>query len=175
MLIGGDGDEGQPKDTADAAVRVVSLIRGSDCHRTPVVRVAKLTGNPEGFEVGKGPSTGEVAEVTAELEHLRECGYGFDLHSGAGASAVERVIIGIDRHGQRVGGTGDRMGRLQHLAGVERGAVGIVILEPGRYLLENLCTWLTERRRRIGREVGETFVQSALGFGEDLEEFVLHG
>ena len=125
--------------------------------------MCELAGDPEGFEVGEGSSAGEVAEMLGPVEHLREGGYGFDLHGGAGAAAVERVIVGIDRHGQRVGGAGDGVGRLQHLPGVERVGVGVVVVEAGRDLLEDGGRGFAEWRRGAGREMGEAFVRECAG------------
>ena len=44
------------------------------------------------------------------MEHLCERGNGFDLHSGAGAAAVQGVVVGVHRHGERVGSAGDGCG-----------------------------------------------------------------
>ena len=59
VCVGGDGDEGQAEDGADAAVGVVGLVGGGDGQFAGV----ELAGDPEGFEVGEGASAGEVAEV----------------------------------------------------------------------------------------------------------------
>ena len=59
---------------------VVGLVGGGDCFGRTVFRVTELAGDPEGFEVGEGSSAGEVTEVLRPVEHLRERGYGFDLH-----------------------------------------------------------------------------------------------
>jgi hypothetical protein len=107
-------------------------------------------------------------------EHLREGGYGFDLHGRAGAAAVEGVVVGIDRHCERIGGAGDGVGRLQHLAGVERVGVGVVVLEADGGLLEDVRRFLAERRCGAGREMSEALVQSFLGIGEKLQEIVGH-
>ena len=60
----------------------------------------ELASDPEGFEVGEGSAAGEVAEMLGPVEHLCECGYGFDLERGAGAAAVEGMVVGVDRHGE---------------------------------------------------------------------------
>ena len=60
-------------------------------------------------------------------EHRGDLGDGFLLHGGTGAAAVERVVVGVDPHRERVRGARDRVRRLQHLAGVERMEVGIVV------------------------------------------------
>jgi hypothetical protein len=53
--------------------------------------------------------------------------------------------------------------------------VGIVVVETGRDLLQDGRRCFAQRNCGVGREVGEAFVQSALGFGEEFEEFVWHG
>jgi hypothetical protein len=60
------------------------------------------------------------------------------------------------------------VGRLQHLPGVERVGVGVVVVEARCYLLQDGGRCFAERRCRVGREVGEALVESALGFGEKL-------
>ena len=170
VVVGRNRDEGQVEDAGDTAVGVVGLIGGGDRFLGGV-----LSGDPEGFEVGEGSSTGEMAEVLRQAEHLCERGYGFNLHSGTGATAVERVIVGVERHRQRVGGAGDGMRRLQHLTSVERMAVGVVVVEAGRYLVEDGRRCFAERRFGVGWQMGEGFVQGALGFFEELEEFVERG
>jgi hypothetical protein len=97
------------------------------------------------------------------------------IHGGAGAAAIERVVVGIDRHSQRIRGAGDGVGGLQHLPGVERVGVRVVVVETRCNLLQDGGRWFAQRHCRVGREVGEAFVQSALGFGEEFEEFVWHG
>ena len=137
--------------------------------------VGELAGDPEGFEVGEGSSAAEVAEMLGPVEHLRERGYGFDLHGGAGAAAVERVVVGIDRHGQRVGGAGDGVRRLQHLAGVERVGVRIVVVEAGCDLLQDVRRRFAERSAGLGGRWAKPSSRVRCGFGEELEEFVWHG
>src|SRR5260370_24554825 len=69
-----------------------------------------------------------MAEVLGPVEHLCEYGYGFDLKRGAGAATVERVVVGVDRHGERVGGAGDGVRRFEHLPGGEGvGGGGVVV------------------------------------------------
>ncbi len=53
------------------------------------------------------------------------------------APAVERVVVRVEPHGERVREPRHRVRRLEHLAGVERMEVRVVVLEPRRDLLEN--------------------------------------
>ena len=86
------------------------------------------------------------------------------------------MVIGIDRHGERVGGTGDGMRRLQHLSGVERVGVGVIVLELRRGFVEDGCGLLAQRWGGDGGQIREAFVEAVLGGGEELEEFVVgHG
>src|SRR6185312_10095664 len=101
---------------------VVGLIGGGD-----QLAGGELSGDPEGFEVGEGPSAGEMAEMFRPMEHLCEGSDSLNLHGGAGAAAVEGVVVGIDGHRQRVGGAGKGMRWFEHLSGVERMGVGIVV------------------------------------------------
>jgi hypothetical protein len=64
------------------------------------------------------------------------------------------------------------MGRLQHLAGIERVGVGVVVVETGCDLLEDSGGRFAQRNCGGRGEMREAFVQSALGFGEEFEEFV---
>ncbi len=169
-VVGRDRDEGQAEDAADAAVGVVGLVGGGD----GLGRGASWPATQRASRLAKVPPLERWPRCWGQLEHLCERGDGFDLHGGAGAAAVERVVVGVDRHGQRVGGAGDGVRRLQHLAGVERMGVGIVVVEALCYLLEDCGGCFAEGRRGVGRQVGEALVQSALRFGEELEEFVWH-
>ena len=70
-----------------------------------------------------------MAEEILPPEHRRDFPDRFFLHRRSGAPAVESVIIRIDPHRERIGQACYRMWRLEHLPGVERVEVGIVVLE----------------------------------------------
>src|SRR5205807_9341387 len=89
----------------------------------------KLAGDPEGFEVRHGATAAEVPEGIAPAEHRGDFGDGFFLHGGGGATTVERVIVGIDEYGQRIGGARERVRGLEHLSSIERMEIRIVIVE----------------------------------------------
>ena len=131
-VVGGDLGERQAEDAADAGVGVVGLIGGGDA-----VAGESLARDPESFKVGEGSAGGEMAEVLGEAEHLCELGYGFELHGGAGAASVEGVVVGVDRHGERIGSARDGVRRLEHLAGVERVGVGVVVVQARGGLVED--------------------------------------
>ena len=93
-------------------------------------------------------------------EHGGDFGDGFFFHCAGGAAAVERVIVGIDEHRERVGEARDRMRGLQHLAGVERVEIGVVVVEAvgggvedfreavgaGSFWIERRADWRSRRR-----------------------------
>ena len=70
-----------------------------------------------------------------------------NLHLRAGPAAVARVVVGVDRHGQRIGRPRQRMRRLEHLPGIERMEIGVVVAQPVRRRLQN-----PGHRRGIGRD-----------------------
>ena len=112
----------------------MGLVGGGDgC----VARGASWPATQRASRLAKVPPLERWPRCCGQSEHLGERGDGFDLHGGAGAAAVEGVVVGVDRHGQRVGGAGDGVGRLQHLAGVEGVGVGVVVLEALGGLLED--------------------------------------
>ena len=92
----------------------------------------ELPGHPQRFKVGQGAAGGEVAQKLRPAEHAGDLGHRLDLHLRAGAAAVAGVVVGIDLHGQRIGGARHRMRRLEHLPGIERMEVGIVVAQAAR-------------------------------------------
>ena len=76
---------------------------------------------------------------------------GLNLHLRAGPAAVARVVVGIDRHGQRIGCPRHRMRRLEHLPGIERMKVGIVVAQPVRDLVQHPG----HRRRASARRLSQ--------------------
>src|SRR6185437_16633796 len=101
-----------------------------------------------------------MAQVAGPSEHLRQCRNGLDLHRRTGAPPIESMIVGIDRHCQRISSTRDRMWRLQHLPGIERMAVRIVILHLHRHFVEDGSTSLAELRYRNCWKVSEVHIET---------------
>ena len=91
----------------------------------------KLAGDPKCLQIGKGAAAGEVAEVGGPSEHGGEALNGLDFHLRAGAASIEGVVVGIDPGCKRIGCTSDRVGRLEHLAGVEGVEIGVILAEAG--------------------------------------------
>jgi len=96
--------------------------------------------------------------MLAPVEHYGEGVYSFDLHRGTRAATVESVIVGIDRHRQRIGSTSDGVWRLEHLPGVERVTVGVVVLKADCRFVEDGGGPAVEFGRGRGRKIREAFV-----------------
>ena len=80
------------------------------------------------------------------------------------------MVVGVDPHGQGVGGEGDGVGWLQHLARVERVKVGVVIVKEASGFVQDfghLC--VAGNGGGEGEQVGEAVVQVAEGVGEELQ------
>jgi hypothetical protein len=73
----------------------------------------------------------------APAEHVGDLGHGFDLHVGAGATAVACVVVRVNGHRKGVGGASDGVGRLKHLAGIERMEVRVIVAQPSSGLVEH--------------------------------------
>ena len=165
LCVGWDVLKGELQNAADALVGVVGLGGGEDFF----ARV-QLSGHPERFEVGHGAAAGEVAQEGGPAEHGGELGDGLFLHGGTGFAAVERMVVGVDPEGQGVGGAGDGVGWLQHLARVERVKVRVIIVKEAGGLVQDFghlgVAW---NGGGEGGQVGEAVVQVAQGVGEELQ------
>ena len=76
-------------------------------------------------------------------------------------AAVERVVVGIEAHGQRVSGRCHRMRRLEHLAHVERMVIGEVVVEAICRLEQDGAERGVVRGGRGWREVREARFEGA--------------
>ena len=128
-VVGRHIREGQAQDSADSAVSVVRLLRGDDA-----LAGSQLACDPERLQVGKGSAAGEMSQKICPAKHCGNCANSFHFHARAGTAAVECVIVGIDVHGQRISGAGERVRRLEHLPGVKRMEIGIVVCHSLRHL-----------------------------------------
>ena len=108
-----------------------------------------------------------MTELLFPAAHPGDLGDGFDFHLRTGAAAVAGVVVGVDGHGEGVSSSGDGVGRLEHLAGVEGMEVGIVVLEAVSDLVEDgfegcelglVHPWL--HAGKVGKMGGETLVGS---------------
>src|SRR5580704_16728147 len=153
-----DGFEVELEDAADTVMRVVGLFAGDNFFAG-----GELAGDPECFEIGHRAAASEMAEKILPVEHCGDFGDGLFFESAGGAAAIERVIVGIDEHRQRVGEARDGMRRLEHLAGVERVKVGVVVLEAGGEFVQYLARPRSTGNLRV--ECGKTRETSIEGFG----------
>jgi hypothetical protein len=87
------------------------------------------------------------------------------------------VVVGIDPLGQRVRGSRDGVRRLQHLPGVERVEVGVVVVQPAGNLVEHARDSGGARSRFSGiRKVSEALVEPAERRAQGVERILLeHG
>ena len=166
-VVAGDGDEGQPQHAGDARVGVVRLIGRGYSLAGP-----QLAGDPERLQIGEGATAGEVAEIGWPAEHPGQGGDGFEFHGGAGAAAVQRVVVGVDRHRHGIGCARNGMRRFKHLPGVERVVVGIVVLHPLGGFGQDRCGVFAEVRRRAGRELVECLIERLLRAAEARQKLV---
>jgi len=91
--------------------------------------------------------------------HARDLRDGLLFHRRAGSSTVERMVVGVDPLGQRVGQARYRVGRLHHLTGVQRMEVGVVVLQALGDLGEDLGDRLLVVGNLRGGEVGKAGAQ----------------
>ena len=168
MPVARDRLELKLQHAADSRVRVVSLLGRHD-----LLARMYAARDPQRFEIRDCAAAAEMPEMIFPAEHGRQFADGFLLHRRAGAASVERVIIWIDPHRQRVGEPRHRMRRFQHLPGVERMKIRIVIAQPrgglrkdigdalaaGNGLLE--CRQIREARIKP-LDGGEKFLQRIL-------------
>ncbi len=88
------------------------------------------------------------------------------------------MIVGIDEHRERVGEARDGMRGLEHLAGVKRVEVGVVVLEAGGGGVEDFSDSGGAGGLRFERrEIGEAGVEILGGVDQSVEgvEVELHG
>jgi len=108
-----------------------------------------------------------MAEEFLPAEQPGDLGYSFLLHRGTRAAAVERMVVGVDPHGERVSGARYRMWRLDHLAGVEGMEVRKVIAKTfGGFAQDGIHA--IQRRRGGGefRQRAEACVEMAKSGGD---------
>jgi len=143
--VAGNRLERQTEHTRDSLMRVVRLRRGED-------RPARmeLPGDPQRLEIRHRAAAAQMAEVRVPADHARERRDGFLLHRGAGAAAVERVVVRVDLERHLVGAARDFVWRLEHLPRIQRIAVRIVVLEAFRDLLQHLFNGLQMPSGRCG-------------------------
>ena len=78
-----------------------------------------------------------MAQEFRPAEDSGNLAHSLDLHLRAGPASIARMVVRVDGHGQRIGGTRQRMGRLEHLPGIKRMKIGIVVAQPARHIRQN--------------------------------------
>ena len=78
-----------------------------------------------------------MAERVLPAEHPRDLGHRLLLHRGAGAAAVERVVVGIDPHRERIRRPSQGVRRFEHLPRVKRMEVRVVVAQPPCDLIQH--------------------------------------
>jgi hypothetical protein len=90
-----------------------------------------------------------MAEMRLEADHARERRDRFLFHGRTRAAAVQRMVVGIEFHGERIGQARHRVRRLEHLPDVERMLIGEIVAEPIRRRCEHF-THTCEVECRVG-------------------------
>src|ERR1700744_630419 len=87
-------------------------------------------GNPKRFEIGEGAAAGQVAKMGGPAKHVGQCTDSFDFKMRTGTSAVEGMVVGIEPHRHRISCARDGVRWLEHLSGVKRMEIGVVVGHP---------------------------------------------
>ena len=145
-------------------MRVVRLIGRHDRETR-----AQLPGRPQRLEIGHRSAAAQMAQMRFPTEEACDRGNRFPLHRGARAAAVEGVIVGIDPHREGIGEPGDGVRGLQHLTGVERMKVGVVVLQATGDLQEHFLRRRAFRRRRGRRQKRETRLEAVERRGQSAQ------
>ncbi len=130
---------------------------------------SEFASDPQSFKVGDRSAAAQMPQVGCPAEHLCDFANALLLHFGAGAAAIVGVIVRIQAHGERVGEVCQRMGRLQHLAQIQRLLVREILPKTDRRFPENFRRSLIERR---GCSLGwsrETFRQQVASLFQNLK------
>ena len=104
-------------------MRVVRLLARQD-----FLPRMNLPRHPQGLEIRHCAAAAEMPKKILPAEHGGNFRDRLFFHRGSGAPAVQRMIVRIQPHGQRVGQPCHRVRRLQHLPGVQRMKIRIVIV-----------------------------------------------
>ena len=106
----------------------------------------QLPCNPQGFEIRHRPAAAQVSQKILPAEHGGDLRDRVLLHRGGGPPAIQCMVIGVDPHGQRVSQPRHRVRRFQHLSGVQRMKVRIVVLQPFRRRVQDFRDQLRTTR-----------------------------
>ncbi len=108
-----------------------------------------------------------MPEVRVPADHARESRHRLLLHPRTRAAPVERVVVGIDEHGERVREARHGVRGFQHLPHVERMLIGeVVVHSPGR-LEQGRTDACRVRALAGGGQTSETRRERVDGFLEE--------
>ena len=146
LPVDGNGIERQTEHVADALMRVVGLLGGDHGFAR-----SQLPGRPRAprdwqtcprwSDVRAKSFQPNIAAIsrTASTSMLR-----------TGSATVERVVVGVEPHGHGIRGSRDGMRRLQHLPGIERMEVRVVVRHALCDLLEHVAPSTLPHRSPVG-------------------------
>jgi hypothetical protein len=136
-MVGRNLRERKFENGGDAVVGVMRLLGGKNPHAG--ARSRRLAGDPQSLKIGQRSTRCKVAKVLRPAKHAGKLADRLNFHLRTGPSAVASMVVGIDLHRQSVGGAGKRMRRLEHLPGIQRVEVGIVVAQTVGDALKNAC------------------------------------
>ena len=161
--------ERQTEHAAETLVGVVGIHR----REHHAIGPAQPARHPQRFQVGQGAASGEMAEMGRPADHGGEPGHRVALHERTRPAAIEGMIVRVDQHGQGIGQPRHRVGRLEHLPGVERMEVRVVVRQPRRRFHEHRFQGPGRRRaggrRTPGRQILEAGAEPPGGGSEHVE------
>ena len=98
------------------------------------------------------------------------------FHLRAGAPAIQGVVVGVDPQREHISSARHRVRRFEHLPGVQRVEVGIIILHAlGGFQQHGFHAFGVDQRRFVRRQVGEAAFQFFEGTGENGEGVFFEG
>ena len=150
-----DRAERDSEHVAEARVGVMRLFGGDDA--LAGMQAARY---PQCLEIGHRAAAREMAERRLPAEHPAEFADAFLFHRRAGAAAVEGVVVGVDPQRQGVGDPRNGMRWLEHLPGVKRVVIGIVVLHTDADLLQHIGHRVDVELGREAWQIRKTFFES---------------
>src|SRR5467141_899186 len=167
LRIAGHAFEWQLQNTADPPMRIVSLFAGEN-----FLSRLQLSRHPQGLEIRHRSATARVAQKILPTEHAGDLCDCLFFHRRGGPPTIQRVIVRIDPHGQRIRQPGHWVRRLQHLSRVQWMKIGIVILQSlGRRVKHFGKTRHPRRLVLKSRQSSESVVELSRHFREQAQTF----
>ncbi len=128
-----------------------------------------MSSHPQRFKIRHRPAAAQVPQVTLPSKHRGYFTDRFFFHCRGRAPAIERVIIGINVHRQRIRQPRHGMRRLQHLARIQRMEVRVVVLQAFRGPRKHFADALAARHV-LGKlwQLRESFLQLRRSLGQQV-------